>query len=165
MTLKEWGWPLNIVFHLWSGFLLIWRKQSVSQNVVVQSTSCVWLFATPWTAACQASPSLTISWSLPKFMSIKSMMPSNHLMLCHPLILLPSTFPSIRVFYKDIIVIIATVFTSHGLLNFLSIVSQCAQRLYTSKLTGCLLLKSGSWGPPPENWIRISEGKSQKSEN
>ena len=55
---------------------------------------------TPWTAACQASLSLTILWSLPKFMSVESMMPSNHLILCHPL-LLPSIFPSIRVFFNE----------------------------------------------------------------
>ena len=68
--------------------------------VVVQSPSCVWLFATPWTTACQASLSLTISWSLLKFMSIESVMVSNHLILCHPL-LLPSVFPSIRVFSNE----------------------------------------------------------------
>ena len=64
---------------------------------VVQSPCQVQLFVTPWTAACQAPLSLTISWSLPKFMSIKSVMPSNHHILCCPL-LLPSLFPSIRVF-------------------------------------------------------------------
>ena len=64
----------------------------------VQSLSCVRLFATPWTAACQASLSITNSWSLPKLMSIESVMPSNHLILCRPLLLLPSIFPSIRVF-------------------------------------------------------------------
>ena len=53
---------------------------------------------TPWTAACQASLPLTISWSLYKPMSIESVMPSNHLIFCHPLLLLPSIFPSIRVF-------------------------------------------------------------------
>ena len=63
-----------------------------------QSLSCVWLFATPWTAARQASLSFTISWSLLKLLSIELVMPSNHLFLCHPLLLLPSVFPSIRVF-------------------------------------------------------------------
>ena len=58
-------------------------------------------FATPWTAACQASLSLTISHSLLKFMSIASVMPSNHLILCHPLLLLPSIFPTIRVFSNE----------------------------------------------------------------
>ena len=55
-----------------------------------------------WTAACQASLSFTISWSLLKLMSIESVMPSNHLILCHPLLLLPSIFPSIRVFSKEL---------------------------------------------------------------
>ena len=64
----------------------------------VQSLSHVLLFATPWTAARQASLSITNSWSLLKLMSIELVMPSNHLILCHPLFLLPSIFPSIRVF-------------------------------------------------------------------
>ena len=56
---------------------------------------------TPWTAACQSSLSFTISWSLLKLMSIESVMPSNHLILCRPLLLLPSIFPSIRVFSSE----------------------------------------------------------------
>ena len=64
----------------------------------VQLLSCVRLFVTPWTAACQASLSITNSWSLLKLMSIESVMPSNHLIFCRPLLLLPSIFPSIRVF-------------------------------------------------------------------
>ena len=66
--------------------------------MVVLLFSHVWLFATPWTAAHQASLSFTISRRLLKLVSIDSVMPSNHLVLCHPLILLPSIFPSIRVF-------------------------------------------------------------------
>ena len=58
-------------------------------------------FVAPWTAACQASLSFTISWSLLKLMSIVLMMPSSHLTLCHPLLLLPSIFPSIRVFSNE----------------------------------------------------------------
>ena len=64
----------------------------------VQSLNRVWLFVTLWTAALQASLSITNSWSPPKPMSIESVMPSNHLILCHPLLLLPSIFPSIRSF-------------------------------------------------------------------
>ena len=64
--------------------------------VVVQSLSHVWLFATPRTAACQPFLSFTISQGLFKLMSIESVMPSHHLVLCHPLLLLPSVFPSIR---------------------------------------------------------------------
>ena len=69
--------------------------------VYVQSLSHVQLFATPWTAAHQASLSITNSWSLLKVMSIESVMPSNHLILCHPLLLPPSIFPSIRVFSNE----------------------------------------------------------------
>ena len=67
----------------------------------VQSLSRVQLFATPWTAAQQAPLSITNSRSLPKPMSIESVMPSNHLILCRPLLLLPSIFPSIRVFSNE----------------------------------------------------------------
>ena len=66
----------------------------------VQLLSHVWLFATPWTAACQASLPITNSQSLLKLLSIESVMPSNHLILCHPL-LPPSVFPSIRVFSNE----------------------------------------------------------------
>ena len=67
----------------------------------VQSLSRVRLFVIPWTAACQASLSITNSQSLPKPMSIESVMPSNNLILCHLLLLLPSIFPSIRVFTNE----------------------------------------------------------------
>ena len=67
----------------------------------VQSLSHVQLFATPWTAASQASLPITNYWSLLKLMSIKSVMRSNNLILCHPLFLLPSIFPSIRVFSSE----------------------------------------------------------------
>ena len=67
----------------------------------VQPLSCVRLFATPWTAARQASLSITNSWSLLKVMSIESVMPSNHVIFCHPLLLLPSIFPRVRVFSKE----------------------------------------------------------------
>ena len=67
----------------------------------VQSLSRVQLFATPRTAACQASLSITNSWSPPKLMFIVLVMPSNHLLLCRPLLLLPSIFPSIRVFSNE----------------------------------------------------------------
>ena len=70
-------------------------------SIVVQSLNHVQLFATPWTAAHQASLSFTPSWSLLKLMSIASVMPSNHLILCCPLFLPPSIFPSIRVFSSE----------------------------------------------------------------
>ena len=68
----------------------------------VQLLSRVRLFVTPWTAAHQASLSITNSWRLLKLMSIESVMPSNHLILCHPLLLPPSIFPSIRVFSNEL---------------------------------------------------------------
>ena len=70
--------------------------------VVLQSLSCIQLFMTSWTAIGQASQSFTISWSLLKLMSIELVMPSNHLILCCPLLLLPSIFPSIRVFSNEV---------------------------------------------------------------
>ena len=71
-------------------------------NVVVQSLSHVLLSATPWTAALQASLSFTISQSLLKLLSIESVIPSNHLILCRPLLLLSSIFPNIRVFSNEL---------------------------------------------------------------
>ena len=78
-------------------YILKWLKYICS----VQSLRRVWLFATPWTAACQASLSITNSRSPPKAMSIELVMPSSHLILCHPLLLLPSILPSIRVFSNE----------------------------------------------------------------
>ena len=69
--------------------------------VVVQLLSRVWLLVTPWTAACQASLSITNSQTLLRLMSVESIMPSNHLILCRPLLLLPSIFPSISVFCNE----------------------------------------------------------------
>ena len=77
------------------------RQPQIVVAVVVQSLSCIRLFATPQAAVRQASLSLSISWSLLKPISIESVMPSNHPVLCHPLRLLPSTFPSFRVFCNE----------------------------------------------------------------
>ena len=74
------------------------RLISISISSATQSLNLVWLFATPWTVARQASLSITNSRSLLKLMSIESVMPSDHLILCHPIFLLPSIFPSNRVF-------------------------------------------------------------------
>ena len=76
-------------------------KGSYDKPSSVQLLSHVWLFATPWTAACQASLSITNSRTLLKLMSTKLVMPSNPLILCHPLVLLPSIFPSIRIFSNE----------------------------------------------------------------
>ena len=89
---------IHILWDQLSTFLL--RALDLWQISSVQSLSCVRLFVTPWTAACQASLSITNSWSLLKLMSVESVMPSNYLILCHPL-LPPSVFPSIRVFSDE----------------------------------------------------------------
>ena len=94
--------------HHWRWFFHKATEESIIVDVLhsvqfssFQSLSHVWLFATPWTATRQTSPSITNSWSLLKLISIKLMMPSNHLILCHPLLLLPSIFHSIRVFSSE----------------------------------------------------------------
>ena len=83
-------------------YLYIYQGRWISIQVQFSSVahSCLTLW-TPWSAACQASLSITNSWSLLKHMSIESVMPSNHLILCRPLLLLPSIFPSIRVFSNE----------------------------------------------------------------
>ena len=75
---------------------------SLVLNVVVRLLSCVWLFVTRWTAACQVSLPFTISWNLLKVMSIESVVPSNHLILCCPLLLFLSVSPSTRVFSSEL---------------------------------------------------------------
>ena len=91
----------------WLSFQLVFGRHFVTsfshgaQFSSVHLISRVWLFVTPWTTAIQASLSITNSWSLLKLMSIESVMPSNHLINCHPLLLLPSIFPSIRVFSSE----------------------------------------------------------------
>ena len=84
--------------------MVVWSSRLVWCSVLfylVQSLSRVQLFATLWTTALQASLPFTISQSLLKLMSIESVMPSNHLLLCHPLLLLPSVFPNIRIFSNE----------------------------------------------------------------
>ena len=90
----------NGQFEVWKWILCNFHTFVVV--VVVQLLSHVPLFAIPWTAACQASLSFTTSWSLLKHMSTESVMPSNHIILCHPLLLLCSIFPSIRVFSNEL---------------------------------------------------------------
>ena len=88
--------PMSLVSRALAGsFFTSWATgdTNICNVVVVQSFSCVWLFVTPWTAACQVPFSFIVSWSLLKFMSIKSVMLSNHVILCCPL-LLPSSFPA-----------------------------------------------------------------------
>ena len=82
--------------------LLLLYGQKQFWHLVVPSLSCVHFVATPWTAACQASLSSTVSWSLLKFMAIESVMLSTHLILCRPFLLLLSILPSIRVFSNEL---------------------------------------------------------------
>ena len=90
-----------ILFQIFSYLALL---KGLNLFVDVQFLSCAQLFAIPWTVAYQACRSFTISWSLLKFTSIESVMPSNHLIFYHPLLLLPSLFPSIRVFSSELAV-------------------------------------------------------------
>ena len=95
---------LKVLFHL--NFIVVWQQGRVLEHLFiamwefssVQLLSHVWLFVTPWTAAHQASLSITNSWSLLKLKSVASLMQSNYIIHCHPLLLLPSIFPSIGVF-------------------------------------------------------------------
>ena len=87
--------------HVCKSFICTNITPPCSQFSSVQLLRHFWLFATQWSAACQASLSITNSRSPPKPMSIESVMPSSHLILCHPLLLLPSIFPSIRVFSNE----------------------------------------------------------------
>ena len=107
---------------------------------IVQSLSPIWLFVTPWTAAGQASLSFTISWSLLKLMSIDSVMPPNHLILCGPLLLLPSIFPSIRVFSSELALCI------RWPTNSASVLPMNIQGWFPLRLTGLIsLLSKGLW--------------------
>ena len=106
----------------------------------VQSLSRVRLFGTPWTAAHQASLSITNSWSLLKLMSIQSVMPSNHLILCCPLLLLPSIFPSIRSF--PVSQFFASGGQSIGVSASASVLLMNIQNLFPLELTGWISLQS-----------------------
>ena len=116
LSRRKWEFPcknIGVVCHflLWGSSwpkdqthvsCLAGRFLTIEPSVqLVQSLSHVQLFVTPWTAASQASLSIINSWSLLKLMSIESVMPSNHLILCDPLLLPPSIFPSIRVFSNE----------------------------------------------------------------
>ena len=93
-SFKKYFEDLRVQVHKISNIFTVINMDLPARNVVVQSLSRVWLFVTPWTAASQASLSLTKSWSLLKLMSIKSVMPSNHLILCHPLCSCLQSFPA-----------------------------------------------------------------------
>ena len=107
----------------------------------VQSLSRVWTSGTPWTAACQASLSITNTWSLLKLMSIELVMPSNHLILCHPLLLLPSIFPSIRIFSSELVLPIK--WPKIGVSASASVLPMNIQDWFHSGLTGLILQSKG----------------------
>ena len=92
--------PLVTIDNFWPP--IVFMHINILNIIVVQCLSHMRLFTTPWTAALQASVSLTISWTLPEFTSTALVMSSNYLTLCHHLLLLPSIFPSIRVFSSEL---------------------------------------------------------------
>ena len=102
------------------------QSPPINSHVVVQLLSHVWLAVTPWTAASQASLSFTISLSLLKLMFIESEMPSNHLTLCCPLLLLPSIFPSIRVFSNELAPIGSYISLVRVLFTFYNFLFSCS---------------------------------------
>ena len=104
----------------------------------VQSRSGVWLFAIPWTAACQASLSITNSQNLLKLKSVDSVMQFNHLILCRPLLLPPSIFPSIRVFCSESVLHIRR----PKYWSFSFSISSCNQDWFPLGWTGCISLQS-----------------------
>ena len=125
----------------------LWLCQSV------QSLSHVWLFVTPWIAACQASLSITNSWSSLKFMSITSVTPSSHLILCRPLLLLPPIPPSIRVFSNKST--LRTRWPKYWSFNFSLILSKEIPRLISFRMNGlvgspCSLRDSQESSPTPQ---------------
>ena len=114
-----------------------WLSWTTYIVIVAQSLSRVWLFATPWTSACHASLSFTISQSLLRFMSLESVMLSNHLTLCHPLLLLASIFPSIKVFPMSYL------FASGGQsITASSVLPMTIQDWFPLGLTGLISLQS-----------------------
>ena len=90
----------NGLFYIFQAIGSIFVAKAIEYKGSVQSLSCVQLFVAPWTAACQASLSITNSWSLLRLMSMESVEPSNHFILCHPLLFLPSTLPQHRGLFK-----------------------------------------------------------------
>ena len=130
---------LSVVFLLMS-YISSLYVLDINPFSSVQSLSRVWLFVTPWTAAHQASLSITNSWSLLKLMSIQSVMPSNHLILCCPLLLMPSIFPSIRSF--PVSQFFASGGQSIGVSASASVLLMNIQNLFPLELTGWISLQS-----------------------
>ena len=136
----------SLMFLSIGGFLLYSTMHD--ENQIQRSSSCFCsvskscpTICNPWTAACQASLALTISWSLPKFMSIESVILSNYLILCCPLLLLPSVFPSIRVFPNESAVHIR--WSNYWILSFSMRPSNEYSGLFPLALTLIALLSKG----------------------
>ena len=117
-----------------TAFLFLWKFSSV------QLLSCVWFFVTPWTAARQTSLSITNSWSVLKLMSVEPVMPSNYLILCRPFLLLPSIFPSIRVFCSDLALCIR--WPKYWSFSFTSVLPMNIQDWFPLGWTGWISLQS-----------------------
>ena len=122
----------------WEKDFLLWT--TTIQFSWVKSLSCVRLFVTPWTAARQASLSITNSRSLLKLMSIESAMPSNRLILCHPLIFLPSIFPNIKVFSNESVLCIR--WPKYWSFSFTSVLPMNIRDWFLLGLTGLISLQS-----------------------
>ena len=129
--------PYHLEFFI---YISIFNPFSSFQVTSVQSLSCVWLFATPWTRACQASLSITNSQNPPKPMSFVSVMPSNHLILCRPLLLCPQSLPASESFP------VSQLFTwggqSTGASASTSVLPMNTQDLFPLGWTGCISLQS-----------------------
>ena len=135
------GWTCTSCVGRW--ILYCWATRKAQWNIQFSSflsLSHFRLFATPWTAALQASLSISNSWSLLKLVSIASALPSNHCILCHPLLLLPSVFPSIRIFSSESGLLISG--QSIGVSASASVLPVNIQDWFPLGLTGLLSLQS-----------------------
>ena len=119
----------------------------------VQSLSLVWFFATTWTTAHQTSLSTTNSWSLLKLMSIELVMPSNHLILCRPLLSPPSIFPSIRFFSNESVLRIR--WTKYWSFSFKSVLPMSIQDWFPLAWTGCSIVKGFKLKESSAAWFGI----------
>ena len=139
---KALGEKENCVFYFYlTTKITFWPTQQFHWSISVQQLSHVRLFVTPWTAACQASLSITNSQSLLKPMSLESGMPSNHLILCRPLLLPPSIFPSIRVFSNESVFFFMSGGQSTGVSVSASVLPKNIQDSFPLGLTGLISLK------------------------
>ena len=129
-----------VIAYWWAVTLSAGKRRDSVQFSSVQSLSRVWLFATPWTAACQASLSITNSRSSLRLTSIESVMPSSHLILCHPLLLLTPISPSIRVFSNEST--LHMMWSKYWSFSFRSFLPKKSQGWSPSEWTGWISLQS-----------------------